>query len=172
MAVSGVSGGQMAAAMAAATGNNTDNARTASRTTSNELLGQDAFLKLLVTQLQNQNPLEPMSDTDFIAQMAQFSALEQMTQVKEEIQGLRQDLVMGLQMINETLKGLGEKDIDTGELNEAVEALNLVGKNVRAKIDETVIEGIVESVKNLAASPTLLVAGRELGLRNILKVLS
>ena len=41
-------------------------------------LGKDAFFKLLITQLQYQNPLEPMDDRDFIAQIAQFSALEQM----------------------------------------------------------------------------------------------
>ncbi len=41
-------------------------------------LGKDDFLKLLVTQVQYQDPLNPSSDTDFIAQMAQFSALEQM----------------------------------------------------------------------------------------------
>ncbi|NLM09507.1 MAG: flagellar biosynthesis protein FlgD [Clostridiaceae bacterium] len=47
------------------------------REVSNEL-GKDAFFKLLITQLQYQNPLEPMDDRDFIAQIAQFSALEQM----------------------------------------------------------------------------------------------
>src|SRR5690554_4087387 len=41
-------------------------------------LGKDEFMKILVTQLQNQDPLSPMADTDFIAQMAQFSTLEQM----------------------------------------------------------------------------------------------
>jgi len=41
-------------------------------------LGKNDFLNLLATQMQYQNPLEPMSDTDFIAQLAQFSALEQM----------------------------------------------------------------------------------------------
>ncbi|MCL2565190.1 MAG: hypothetical protein FWE24_05190 [Defluviitaleaceae bacterium] len=44
----------------------------------NSDLDRDAFLRLLVTQLQHQNPLDPMDDRDFIAQMAQFSALEQM----------------------------------------------------------------------------------------------
>jgi len=41
-------------------------------------LGKDEFLQLLVTQMQYQDPLNPTSDTEFIAQMAQFSSLEQM----------------------------------------------------------------------------------------------
>lgn len=41
-------------------------------------LGKDEFMKILVSQLSNQDPLEPTSDTDFIAQLAQFSMLEQM----------------------------------------------------------------------------------------------
>jgi len=50
---------------------------TTTRTPSNDL-GKDAFLQLLVAQLKNQDPLNPMEDRDFIGQMAQFSSLEQM----------------------------------------------------------------------------------------------
>jgi flagellar basal-body rod modification protein FlgD len=42
-------------------------------------LGRDDFLRLLITQLSHQDPLSPMEDREFIAQMAQFSTLEQMT---------------------------------------------------------------------------------------------
>ena len=47
------------------------------------VLGKDAFLELLVTQLQNQDPLNPMDDKEFIAQLAQFSSLEQMSNVAD-----------------------------------------------------------------------------------------
>lgn len=46
-------------------------------------LGKDEFLQLLAVQLANQDPLQPMEDTDFIAQMAQFTSLEQMSQLNE-----------------------------------------------------------------------------------------
>lgn len=52
-------------------------------------LGKDQFLSLLVAQLQNQDPLSPMDNTQYIAQMAQFSSVEQLMNMKEEISLLR-----------------------------------------------------------------------------------
>ena len=51
------------------------------RTVGGDNYGKDTFLKILVAQMSNQNPLDPMSDTEFISQMAQFSSLEQMQQL-------------------------------------------------------------------------------------------
>jgi len=46
------------------------------------------FLKLLVAQLQNQSPLNPMDPTQFVGQLAQFSELSEITQIEETLQGL------------------------------------------------------------------------------------
>ncbi len=51
-------------------------------------LGEDAFLKLLVTQLQHQDPMQPQDDSQFLAQLAQFSSLEQLTTISSSIQQL------------------------------------------------------------------------------------
>ncbi|PLT34208.1 flagellar hook assembly protein FlgD [Bacillus sp. V5-8f] len=55
------------------------------RKTGSDVLGKDDFLKILMTQLQNQDPLNPMQDKDFIAQMATFSTLEQITNMGKSI---------------------------------------------------------------------------------------
>jgi len=54
----------------------------------NDALGQDAFLKMLVAQLQNQDPLNPMEGSDFSAQLAQFSQLEQLINMNDSMESL------------------------------------------------------------------------------------
>ncbi len=55
----------------------------------NDGLDKNSFLKLLVTQLAKQDPLNPVNDREFISQMAQFSSLEQMNNVAAEMKGLK-----------------------------------------------------------------------------------
>jgi flagellar basal-body rod modification protein FlgD len=58
-------------------------------------LGQDDFIKLLVTQLTTQDPLNPQKDTEFIGQMAQFSQLESAKSMQTELQILRANQLLG-----------------------------------------------------------------------------
>ena len=51
-------------------------------------MGQEEFMRLLVTQLENQDPLNPVKDTEFLAQLAQFSALEQLVGVNQRLDDL------------------------------------------------------------------------------------
>src|SRR5690242_7989654 len=55
---------------------------------SNGAMGKDAFMKLLVAQISHQNPLKPMDDTAFVAQLAQFSALEQTMGINKRLDDL------------------------------------------------------------------------------------
>jgi flagellar basal-body rod modification protein FlgD len=66
----------------------TSTASTAATTAANagaSSLGKDDFLRLLVAQMSNQDPLNPMDDTQFVSQLAQFSSLEQMMQVNANL---------------------------------------------------------------------------------------
>ncbi|MFP4065954.1 MAG: flagellar hook assembly protein FlgD [Spirochaetaceae bacterium] len=86
-----------------------------------EEMGKDEFLKLLLTQLQNQDPTKPMEDKEFIAQMAQFSSLEQMTNMATEFAKV-------------------EKLVSAGQ------ASDLLGKTVEVADGDSVVSGRVKDV--------------------------
>jgi flagellar basal-body rod modification protein FlgD len=58
-------------------------------------LGQEDFLKLLITQLANQDPMSPMKDMEFIGQMAQFTSLEQSKFMQQDMASLRASSMLG-----------------------------------------------------------------------------
>ncbi|WP_245801986.1 flagellar hook assembly protein FlgD [Fictibacillus arsenicus] len=92
--------------------------------TGSNILGKDDFLKILITQLQNQDPTSPMQDREFIAQMASFSSLEQMTNMNQTMQQfltfqtesslLQQSQMIGKQVTfeSETVDEEGEKVLE------------------------------------------------------------
>jgi len=90
-------------------------------------LGKDEFLKLLVTELTHQNPLKPMNDREFISQMAQFSALEQM-----------QNVAKGMN----DLKNISSKSMQN------IEANSMIGKKISGNdfVTQKPVSGIVQSV--------------------------
>jgi flagellar basal-body rod modification protein FlgD len=60
-----------------------------------QTLGQNDFLKLLATQMSSQNPLQPMTDTNFMGQMVQFSMLQQNQGMQNDLSQLRSDQQLG-----------------------------------------------------------------------------
>jgi flagellar basal-body rod modification protein FlgD len=66
-------------------------------------LGKDDFLKILITQLQNQDPMQPLEDKEFIAQMAQFTSVEQLTNMSNELHQLPQMLGFASGLIGKTV---------------------------------------------------------------------
>jgi len=91
-------------------------------TGSEQMLGKDEFLQLLVTQLQYQDPLEPMSDTEYIAQLAQFSSLEQMQNIADGLEVSNEWDYLQMQSLNNVL------------------STNLIGTDVKATYDEIYID--------------------------------
>lgn len=85
----------------------------------NESLGKEDFLQLLVTQLQNQDPLQPMENTEFVAQLAQFSSLEQLSNVNEQLSGVQ----------------MGQMNLSN------LQATDLVGQQITARGDHFTYDG-------------------------------
>lgn len=73
---------------------------TATPATNNNSLGKDAFLQLLVTQLQHQDPTQPQDDSQFITQLATFSSLEQLSSINSSL--------AQLSTINSSLETIGQ----------------------------------------------------------------
>lgn len=83
--------------------------------TEDEALGRDAFLKLLTTQLQNQDPLNPMENEAFVSQLAEFSSVEGIKGMQESLEtmvtSMRSDqLLSGANLVGRSV-GLGNTDV-------------------------------------------------------------
>lgn len=97
-----------------------------------DTLGRDQFLKILLTQLQNQDPTNPIDDREFVTQLATFSSLEQQMNMNESITQMNQ--------IMSTF--VAHQDPFTTYVG-------WIGKEVEGKQDDKDISGIVKSVKNI-----------------------
>ncbi|MEO0650122.1 MAG: flagellar hook capping FlgD N-terminal domain-containing protein [Planctomycetota bacterium] len=111
-------------------------------------LDRDAFMQLLVSQLQNQDPLEPVQNEDFVAQLATFSSLEQLEGVNDGITGLLL-LEQGGQITSQLAEGS-----------------SLIGKQVGWYDPSTDLRGsgVVDSVKVVDDLTTVTVDGQDIPL--------
>lgn len=113
--------------------NNFNKTNTLNGRKTSQQLGKDDFLKLLITQLTNQDPTSPMEDTQFISQTAQFSSLEQMTNMNESFNKMAS-------MINSS------------------QAASTLGRTVEIDIGDTTTQGVVEAT-SFGANPQVMVNG-------------
>ena len=86
-------------------------ATTSSTPTGNSTLNQADYLKLLVTQLTSQNPLNPQSDTAFASQLAQFSALQETQGLNDNVQSLQASTLIGQTVALDSKSGGTDPDI-------------------------------------------------------------
>ncbi len=116
------------------------------RTPSAEL-GKDDFLKLLTVQLQNQDPMNPMENTEYISQMSSFSSLEQMLNMNKNI----------------------EKLVSTFSASTHTQAMMYLGTTVTAKTSdmEEPVTGIVEQVGFESGVPYLKVGKNAFSLDDV-----
>ena len=119
----------------------------------NNSLGKDEFLKFLVAQLKNQDPMSPMQDADFIAQLAQFSSLEQMSNMATSVEALRASMTM---LYSQSLLTQGAALIGK-------EAVGIDSKGAE-------ISGRITSVSWLNNSLAVMVGNTLLSLENIMEI--
>lgn len=132
------------------------------RATGSNSLDKNAFLKLLIAQLQNQDPTDPMNDREFIAQMAQFSSLEQMQNVATAIEKLVTSSTETQLMTYTTFVG---KEV---KWHEVLDQKDEKGKNI---IQEG--KGIIQEVKFVDGAPVFVLEdGKEIGAGNISSVVN
>ncbi len=112
-----------------------------------ETLGKDDFLKLLVMQLKYQDPLEPMKNEDFIAQLATFNSLEQMINLNESF-----ELLLSLQQMTQASSLIGKQVVyydSDGERHEGtVDLVELYGGIPLLNVDGTTIP--IDSVAEIS----------------------
>lgn len=121
-------------------------------TKKNDELGKDAFLQLLVTQLKNQDPLEPQDNSSYIAELAQFSALEQMTNVVSNLEDLGK--VVGnidTSVLVGQLSSMIGKGIDWVETTEYSDAEG------NPQTRRETLNGIITGVTIVEGSPSIIV---------------
>ncbi|MBP2072904.1 MULTISPECIES: flagellar hook capping FlgD N-terminal domain-containing protein [Thermoanaerobacterium] len=97
-------------------------------------LGKDEYLQLLVTQLENQDPLNPMDDKEFIAQMAQFSALEQMLNLNSSF-----NAVKAYSLLGKTISANIDTDGNSSTITGKVDVVKFDGSNYYLEVQGSYI---------------------------------
>lgn len=138
------------------------------RKTGDGTLGKDDFMKLLIAQLQNQDPTNPMKDNEFIAQMAQFSSLEQTMNLANSFEKFAEAQNQSQLIQYNSFIG---KEIKWHELEQDENGEFIVGEDGKPVVNEG--NGTIVSIKFVDGSAIFtLQDGKELTPGNISEVLA
>lgn len=112
-------------------------------------LSQDQFLQLLTAQLKNQNPLDPVTDTDFASQLAQFSTLSTMQQLNTNSQQLLQiqQINQGAALVGKTVAYGGTA---TSTTSGRIDAVNYANGQISLKINGNNV--LVDQIQSILSS--------------------
>lgn len=105
-------------------------------------MGVEDFLKILSTQLAYQDPLKPIDNQQFLAQMAQFTSLEQTQRLNDK---------MELLVNNQA----------------SLQSIGLIGRNVRAQVNGTVLSGVVSALDFSSSTPMFTLTSNGASYQNI-----
>ena len=97
-------------------------------------LGKDAFLQLLVTQMQNQDPMNPSTDTEYVAQLAQFSQLEQLQNLGTESEKSQAFSLVGRYCVFQSKDSNGNTSYPEGY----VDSVNISGGKVTLSVGDKI----------------------------------
>lgn len=101
----------------------TSTTSTTSNSSSNEI-NFDDFLQLLVTELQNQDPTEPVSNTEYVSQMAQISSMQQIGAISECVSSYQAYSLLGKTVCYQTYDSSGNTTTETGTVESVVRSNN------------------------------------------------
>ena len=104
----GVLGSTPTASSSAATGSSSDTS-SADASSTDQLTNESTFLQLLVSQIQNQDPLNPTDSIQFVGQLVSFSQLEQLLSINQGVQSLVTDATPSTSSSNPTTSGSGNQ---------------------------------------------------------------
>ena len=153
-------------------------------------LDKDAFMKLLVTQMKYQDPLNPMDNQEMMAQLAQFTALEQMTNVaksaekqfansmlgkqvsytyKDTTTGTSQDFIGKVDYVKlnggEVLLGIGNKEIELKNVQQVIDSNSIESNTTAFELMGKTVQGVIQQTNKDGTKEDVIIEGEVKGIQ-------
>ncbi|MDF2612686.1 MAG: flagellar hook capping protein [Clostridia bacterium] len=167
-----------------------DYLKVSSERTTQSALDKDAFMNLLVTQMKYQDPLNPMDNQQMMAQLAQFSALEQMSNVAQTAEKQFANSMVGKHVSyqytdtdtgqtdiltgkvdyvkmnsGDTLLGIGDKEIKVGDVQQVIDSSSIESNTTAFELLGKTVQGTVKQKNDQEIEEDVIIEGEVLGIQ-------